>query len=234
MTASNSGSEQHNFKFFGFIVALYVAMQLISDVTAGKVTEIVGFPVSVTVLWFPFTYIFADVLTEVYGYGRARHALWTVLLCSILAGVFYQVAAFLPPASGFEGDEAYKRVFYQVPRILVGGWMAVLAGEICNNYILARLKIITQGRHLWMRIIGSTIVGQLVNTSIFYVVALYGVLPNNVLMEAILAGWLIKTAVEVLFTPVTYLVIGVLKRAENVDYIDKNTNFNPFIFRLKT
>src|SRR5688572_16211030 len=118
-------------------------MQLVSDVTAGKLMSVGGYGVSVTVLYFPITYIFADILTEVYGYARARAVLWTVLICSILAGLVYQLVVALPPAVGFDANEAYTRVFSQVPRILLGGWLAVFAGEILNDYVLAKLKVLT-------------------------------------------------------------------------------------------
>ena len=116
-----------------------------------------------------------------------------------------------------------------MPRILIGGWIAVFAGEISNSYVLAKLKIICNGRWLWVRTISSTIVGQFFNTLAFYAIALSGVLPLNVLLEAVITGWLIKTVVEVIFTPVTYLVVGYLKRVENEDYYDRDTNFNPMI-----
>jgi uncharacterized integral membrane protein (TIGR00697 family) len=221
---------ERSFKFYWLIVCLYVAMQLVSDVTAGKITTIAGFPVSVTVLYFPVTYIFADVLTEVYGYARARRALWVVLMCSVLAGLMYQVAVFMPPAVGFTANKAYTTVLGSVPRILLGGWIAVFAGEILNDFVMARLKVISSGRHLWVRVISSTVVGQFVNTALFYTIALYGVLPTSLLVESILTGWLLKTAVEVVMTPATYIVVGKLKRAEDEDYYDTNTKFNPFRF----
>ncbi len=225
-----NGSTKH-YKFFGFIVCLYVALQLISDVTAGKITAIFGFPVSVTVLYFPITYIFADILTEVYGYARARSALWTVLICSVLAGIIYQVAALMPAAPGFDADPAYRRVLGQVPRVLLGGWIAVFAGEILNDYVLAKIKISSGGRHLWIRTISSTIVGQFANTALFYVIALYAVIPTNLLVQSVISGWLLKVTVEVVMTPVTYVVVGALKRIEGVDFYDTDTNFNPLIFR---
>lgn len=224
----NTPNERH-YRLYWVIVCLYVAMQLVSDVTAGKITAIFGFPVSVTVLYFPITYIFADVLTEVYGYGQARRALWVVLICSVIAGCVYQIAVFMPPARGFDANDAYIRVLGSVPRVLLGGWIAVFAGEIANNFIVAKLKVVTKGRYLWMRTIPSTIVGQFLNTVLFYLIALYGVLPNSLLVASIITGWLFKTGIEVVMTPVTYLVVAALKRIEGEDYFDKDTNFNPFI-----
>jgi queuosine precursor transporter len=218
-----------HFKYLGLLTMLYVTFQLVSDVTAGKLISLAGVSVSVTVLYFPITYIFSDVLTEVYGYARARAVLWTVVVASVIAGLIYQLVVYLPPASGFDADSAYRRVFSQVPRILLGGWIAVFAGDILNNYILAKLKLLTNGRFLWIRTIGSTIVGELANTTIFYVVGLYGIIPTPVLIEAITAGWIIKTGVEVVMTPVTYVVVARLKKSEGEDYFDVGTNFNPLI-----
>ena len=217
------------YKFLGLLTALYITFQLISDVTAGKIIDFFGFPVSVTVIYFPVTYILSDVLTEVYGYARARSVIWTVLLCSVLAGIFYQLVVILPPANFFSQNESYVQVFGQVPRILVGGWIAVFAGEISNSYVLAKMKILCNGQKLWLRTISSTIVGQFVNTAAFYVIALSGVLPVNMLFQAVITGWMIKTAVEVLATPLTYAVVGYLKRVENEDYYDRGTNFNPLV-----
>lgn len=131
------------FRYLEWITVVYITFQLVSDVTAGKLISLFGFPVSITVLYFPVTYIFADVLTEVYGYARARSVLWKVMLSSIIAGLVYQLAVFLPPAPGFDpaANEAY-RVLGVIPRVLVGGWLAVFAGEITNNFVLAKMKFL--------------------------------------------------------------------------------------------
>jgi uncharacterized integral membrane protein (TIGR00697 family) len=217
------------YRFLGVITIAYVVAQLVSDVTAGKVIELFGSPVSATVLYFPVTFIIADVLTEVYGYARARAVLWTVMFASIAAGLVYQVVVWLPASPTFDGDAAYARVLGQVPQVIIGGWMAVFAGDTVNNLIMAKLKVLTRGRHLWLRTISSTAAGQLVNTALFYSIGLYGVLPHDVLVRAIVAGWLLKTAVEAILTPVTYFVVRTLKRLENEDFYDTDTNFNPLI-----
>lgn len=217
------------YKYLGIITALYICFQLVSDVAAGKIIDLFGFPVSVTVLFFPITYVLADILTEVYGYSRSRSVIWTVFFCSIIAGLAYQLAVYLPPAAGFDANGAYARVLGSVPRILIGGWIAVWIGGMLNDYILAKMKVLTKGKHLWMRTIGSTIVGEFTNTVLFYVIALYAILPNNLLIASILTGWVIKVAVEVVFTPWTYFVVGRLKKVEGEDYYDKDTDFNPFI-----
>lgn len=229
---NSSEIRSHALKFFWPVVIAYITFQLISDVTAGKVISLGPAVVSVTVLYFPFTYLISDVLTEVYGYERARRALWTVMASSIVAGLIYQLVVILPPGPGFEANEAYRTVFGVVPRVLIAGWIAVFCGDIVNNFIMSRMKILTEGRHLWLRTITSTIGGQGINTAIFYVGALWGVLPTDILLQAILWGWLIKTGVEVIATPLTYLVVGYLKRAEGFDAYDRKADYNPFKLKV--
>lgn len=219
------------FRYLGLFLVLNVTFQLISDATAGKIVLLFGVGVSVTVIYFPFTYIISDVLTEVYGYARARTVLWYTLVASVLAGLFYQLAVAVPAAPFFEAGASYATVFGIVPRVLVGGWLAVFAGDISNNYVLAKLKVRTKGRFLWLRTISSTVVGQGVNTAVFYVIALSGVLPRAVLIQGILAGWILKTVVEAVLTPVTYAVVSYLKKAEGVDHYDRQTNFSPFVWQ---
>ncbi len=229
MDHSATNGHARTYKYVGLITVLYVTMQLVSDVTAGKIISLFGHSVSITVLYFPITYIFGDILTEVYGYARSRAVLWTVLMASVIAGVLYQLVVYLPPSLGFDANDAYARVFGVVPRVLIGGWLAVFAGEIANSFVLAKMKILTSGRLLWTRTITSTIVGQLLNTTVFYVVALSGILPPTVLVDAILTGWILKTAIEAIMTPLTYMVVGRLKLAEREDFYDRGTNFNPLI-----
>ena len=215
------------YKYLGLITVLYITFQLVSDITAGKIVQLVIFTVSATVLYFPFTYIFADVLTEVYGYAKARSVVWMVLFSSILAGIIYSIVVVLPPAVGFDANDAYARVLGQIPRILFGGWIAVWTGGILNDFVLAKMKIWTNGKHLWMRTIGSTIIGEGANTFLFYIIALYAVIPSSLLLSSILSGWFLKVVVEVVMTPVTYKVVAKLKKVENEDYYDYETDFNP-------
>jgi uncharacterized integral membrane protein (TIGR00697 family) len=217
----------NSFRLFWPLVLAYVTFQLVSDVTAGKVIAVGPAVVSVTVIYFPITYLISDILTEVYGYERARRALWLVLASSIAAGLVYQLVVALPPGPGFDGNDAYTRVFGQVPRILAAGWVAVFVGDIANNYVLSRLKVITQGKWLWLRTISSTVVGQGLNTVIFYIGALWGVLPFDILVSAILWGWWLKVAVEVILTPLTYAAISYVKRREGLDVYDTHADYNP-------
>ncbi len=219
------------YRYLGLITALYITFQLVSDITAGKIIQLGIFTVSATVLYFPITYIFADVLTEVYGYARARSVVWMVLVSSVLAGLIYQLVVWLPPATGFDANAAYVRVLGSVPRILLGGWIAVWVGGILNDYVLAKMKVWTSGKYLWTRTVSSTIIGEWANTVLFYSIALYAVIPNNLLITSILSGWFLKVLVEVIFTPWTYYVINKLKRLESEDYYDRDTNFNPLIIK---
>ena len=219
------------YKYLGLLLALYITFQLVSDISAGKIISFLGIPVSVSVLFFPVTYIFADLLTEVYGYARSRSVVWIVFFSSIIAGLVYQLVVYLPPIAGFDAGDAYTRVLGSVPRILLGGWIAVWVGGMLNDYVLAKMKVWTNGKYLWTRTIGSTIVGEFANTVLFFSIALYAVIPNNLLFASILSGWLIKVAVEVIFTPLTYYVVRKLKNLEGEDYYDRDTNFNPFIIQ---
>lgn len=223
-------AQTKTYKYLGYITCLYIAFQLISDVTAGKIINIFSYPVSVSVIYFPVTFVFSDILTEVYGYGKARSVLWIVMGASILAGLVYALVILLPPGTGFQNNEAYSIVLGQVPRVLIGGWIAVFTGELANNYVLAKMKILTKGKYLWTRIIGSTIVGQFVNTTLFFGIGLSNELPTHLLIQAILAGWITKVLVEAIFAPVTYVIIKKLKREEQVDYYDIHTKFTPFVW----
>lgn len=220
------GSKQ--FRLLTLFLVLNVTFQLISDATAAKIVLLFNFGVSVTVLYFPFTYIISDIITEVYGYASARRILWYTLFASVLAGIFYQIAVAVPAAPFFDDGPAYETVFGVIPRVLLGGWLAIFIGDISNNYVLAKLKVLTKGRFLWLRIIASTVVGQFLNTAVFYVIALGGVMSGNVLFVGIIAGWIMKTMVETLLMPITYLIVNKVKKFEGVDYYDKDTNFNPF------
>lgn len=221
------------FKYLGLLTILYITFQLVSDVTAGKIVVLGMFTVSATVLYFPFTFIFGDVLTEVYGYAYGRSVVWKVFACSIIAALLYQFVVWLPAASGFDAGDAYARVLGSVPRILIGGWVAVWVGGMLNDYVLAKMKVWTNGKHLWARTIGSTIVGEGANTVLFYVIALYSVLPGGLLVSSIVSAWFLKTLVEVVLTPVTYYVVAKLKKAEGVDHYDRDTDFNPLIVKIE-
>ncbi len=221
-----------NYKYLGLITTLYITFQLISDVTAGKIVQFGSFTLPASILYFPITYIFADILTEVYGYTKARSVVWQAFLASVVAGLLYQLVVWLPPAIGFDANDAYIRVLGSLPRILLGGWIAVWAGGIANDYMLAKMKVWSKGKHLWMRTIGSTIVGEGVNTIIFFTIALSGILSNSLLINSILSGWIFKVVIETILTPITYYVVAKLKKTENEDYYDTDTDFNPLVIKV--
>ena len=185
------------------------------------------------VLFFPISYIFGDILTEVYGYARARRVIWAGFAGLAFASVMAAVVVWLPPAPFWENQKAYETAFGSTWRIALASMVAYFCGEFANSFVLAKMKILTAGKHLWSRTIGSTIIGEAVDSSIFYPLAFYnsGIIPNDKLPAIMLAQFGLKVAVEVLFTPVTYKVVGFLKRAENEDHYDRKTNFNPFVLK---
>lgn len=205
----------------------------IINVISGKIVDIGVFTLSAASLCIPITYVIGDTLTEVYGYKQARRATWILIFSSVITAIFFQLAIYLPPAQGFANNEAYTTVLGQVPRIVVGAWVALFAGQFVNDYILARMKVWTKGKHLWSRTIGSTVIGQAADTTCFYVIALYSVIPSGLLIKSILSAWFLKVVIEIALTPVTYYVVGKLKKAEKEDYYDKNTDFNPFVFQAQ-
>ena len=224
------------FSWYPLIVAIFVTALVISNIIAVKLIDVFGVILPAAVVLFPLSYIIGDVLTEVYGFGRARQAIWTGFACNLLAVIAIWVAGALPPASfwsvgGFEGAEtaqqAYQAILGFTPRLLIASFLAYLAGEFLNAVVLAKLKIKTSGRFLWLRTISSTIVGEGADSLVFITVAFSGILPGSALQAAILSQWVFKTSYEVLATPLTYLVVNLLKRAEGVDFFDRGTKFSP-------
>ncbi len=218
------------------IMAAFVAILLLSNVIGASKPAVVTLPVigawtfGAGVLFFPFSYIIGDVLTEVYGYARARRVIWTGFAALLFMAVMSAVVVALPPAPGWPGQPAYELVFGNSWRIVLASMIAFWAGEFANSFVLARMKLLTGGQHLWTRTIGSTIVGQGLDSVIFYPIAFYGLAgwPISQLGEVVLSQFLLKTLWEVLLTPVTYAVVGSLKRAEGMDVFDRKTDFSPF------
>jgi len=223
---------------FDFVMAAFVTVLLLSNVIgAGKVAVIdlpgIGpWPFGAGILFFPVSYVIGDVLTEVYGYARARRCIWAGFAALLFMAFMAFVVVALPPADSWTGQAAYEQVFGQVPRIVFASIIAFWAGEFVNSYVLARMKILTRGRHLWTRTIGSTVVGQGVDSLIFYPLAFYGVWDNGQLLVVLLTQWALKVGWEALLTPVTYAVVGLLKRREGVDVYDEATDFSPFHARV--
>ena len=225
-------------RYFDFVMTAFVTVLLLSNVLgAGKVAVIhlpvVGeWPFGAGILFFPVSYVIGDVLTEVYGYARARRCIWAGFAALLFMAFMAFVVVALPPSPTWTGQSAYEQVFGQVPRIVFASIAAFWVGEFVNSYVLARMKIWTRGRYLWTRTIGSTIAGQGVDSLIFYPLAFYGVWDNDTLVAVLLTQWALKVAWEALLTPVTYTVVGLLKRREGVDVYDEGTDFSPFHARV--
>ena len=221
-----------------FIMAAFVAILLLSNVLgAGKVATVdlpgIGaWPFGAGILFFPIAYLLGDVLTEVYGYARARRCIWAGFAALLFMAFMSWVVVALPPAATWHGQAAYEAVFGQVPRIVFASIIAFWAGEFVNSVVLAKMKIWTRGRHLWTRTIGSTVVGQAVDSVIFYPLAFWGVWDSNTLLVVLLTQWALKVGWEAALTPVTYAVVGLLKRREGIDVYDRGTDFTPFSARV--
>ncbi len=209
------------------VTVLFVACLIAANITATKLIEPWGLVMDAGTIVFPVSYILGDVLTEVYGFRAARRVIWLGFLANLLVVAAIAVAGLVPPASFWEGQAAYEQILGFVPRILAASFCAYLVGEFANSIVLARLKVATQGRHLWLRTIGSTLVGQGLDSLVFVTLAFGGVIPAEAMVAMILTQWLVKSAYEALATPVTYGVVGWLKRREGVDVYDRDTRFNP-------
>jgi len=228
------------YRWLPFITALFVTTLIISNIIAVKLVNLFGLLVPAAVILFPVAYIFGDVLTEVYGFARARQVIWTGFFCNLLAVVAIWIAGLLPAAPYWSAgvfstpdtaQQAYAAILGFTPRLLLASFLAYLVGEFLNSFVLAKLKIRTAGRFLWLRTILSTIVGEGADSLVFITIAFSGIFPPDAIGQAILSQWFIKVTYEVLATPLTYWVVNALKKAESEDYYDRGTNFNPFQVR---
>jgi queuosine precursor transporter len=212
------------------VTALFVTSLLTANVIAVKLVALGNLVVPAGVVIFPLSYIFGDVLTEVYGYRQARRIIWLGFFCNLLMVAAIWVGGLLPAASFWDAQPAYERILGFTPRLLAASFAAYLVGEFANSYVLARLKLATRGRWLWTRTIGSTLVGQALDSAVFITLAFAGIMPGaDALATAILTQWLLKSAYEIVVTPLTYVVVGFLKRAEGLDTYDYDTRFNPLL-----
>ena len=218
------------FRYLDALTTAFVVILLVSNLLAQKIIRIGPVSTSGAMILFPITYIFGDIFTEIYGYAASRRAIWSGFFAT---GLLYAVSAIviaLPSDPQFKNQAAFVAVFSILPRILAASLIAFWAGEFANSYTMARLKLLTKGRWLWTRTVGSTVVGQAVDTTLVIVITFAGTFSPRKLLEIIVTGYLLKVAYEVLATPLTYLVVNWLKRAEGVDTFDTRTNFNPFCF----
>jgi queuosine precursor transporter len=222
--------DQEQTKYSGrflILVSVFVACLMTSNVIAVKLISVFGWVMPAAVIVFPLSYIAGDVLTEVYGYRQARRVIWLGFLANTIMVVAIWLGKVLPPPVFWDGQEAYERILGFTPRLLAASLLAYLVGEFANSIVLARLKIATHGRWLWVRTIGSTVVGEGLDSLIFIVAAFSGILPHGAIASAVLTQWVVKTGYEVIATPLTYIVVRSLKRKERLDVYDHGTHFNP-------
>jgi len=221
------------FKYYDIILAVFAAILLISNLAG---TKLIAFGPIITdggAILFPISYILGDVLTEIYGYKYARRAIWVGLGVMLLAVLCFTIVRYMPPAPEYTAQASYEAVLGFFPRIVAASLAAFLTGSFLNSFVLAKLKIKTKGKKLWLRLIGSTVVGELCDTVVFAFVAFGGILQGMNMLTYILIGWIFKTVVEIVFLPITYRVIDKMKQIEKVDAYDDKTNFTPFSVDLK-
>ncbi len=232
-------STTRTYKYYDFCMAAFVCILLCANLIGPAKATTVHLPIigSVTflagVLFFPISYFFGDIFTEVYGYGRDRRVVWAGFGALVFASIMAATVVALPPADHWiDKQSAVAAIFGSTPRIIAGSITAFWCGSFVNSFVLAKLKLLTQGRWLWTRTVGSTICGEAVDSAIFYTIAFYGNLPNDVLVALAMTQYVLKVLWEILSTPLTYAVVNWLKRIESEDYYDRGTNFTPF--SLKT
>jgi len=216
------------YKYLDVLTTMFVVILLVSNLVAQKICMIGPFAVSGAVLLFPITYIFGDVFTEVYGFSSSRRAIWLGFFGTALLYLMGAIVIALPGAPDWKNQDAFRLVFGFIPRILAASLIAFWAGEFANSYTMARLKLLTNGSKLWTRTIGSTVVGQAVDTVLVITLTFAGRYPVRTLANIIVTGYLLKVGYEVVATPLTYLVIGWLKASEHADAFDRGEDFNPF------
>lgn len=217
------------YRYYSLISSLFVAVLLISNTVGVKIIAVGGLEISGGIVVFPISYIFGDILTEVYGYKAARRIIWTGLGCAVLMSTTYYLVEFLPAAPFWQDQQAYAVILGFVPHLTLASIVAYFCGEFMNSYVLARMKVLTGGRYLWTRTIGSTIVGEGIDTVIFNLIAFAGRLTPGEIVWIAGSSYVVKVLYEIVATPLTYWVVNHLKRAEGVDVFDMHTRFNPFI-----
>ncbi len=231
--------EQRQYRYYDLVMAAFVTILICSNLIGPAKIAQLDLPVfgvvtfGAGVLFFPISYVFGDVLTEVYGYDRARKVIWAGFAGLVFASVMATVVVALPPAPFWHNQGAYEIAFGSAWRIVLASMIAYFCGEFVNSFVLAKMKVMTAGRWLWTRTIGSTIAGEAVDSALFYPLAFYGtgIIPDDKLPLVMVAQFVTKVGVEVIFTPLTYRIVNALKRAEQEDFYDRKTNFNPFALK---
>jgi uncharacterized integral membrane protein (TIGR00697 family) len=217
------------YRYFTLVTAFFVAVLMISNIASSKWVSMGPFTFDGGTILFPISYIFGDILTEVYGYRKSRQVIWIGFACALLMSAVFTIVGFLPSAPGWENQDAYSKILGTTPRIVAGSLVAYFAGEFTNSFILAKMKIFTRGRWLFTRTIGSTVIGQGVDTLFFIGIAFAGTLPAGTLLAGVVSNYIFKVGFEIIATPITYAVVSFLKRTEKSDVYDTKTNFNPFV-----
>jgi queuosine precursor transporter len=221
------------FRYLDLMTGVFVAILLISNVASSKITSFGPFTFDGGTILFPFSYIFGDIFTEVYGYGRDRKIIWIGLVTNILMAVIFMIVGAMPSAPDWHNQSAYDAILGLTPRIVLASIVAYFVGEFSNSFTLAKMKIFTKGKYLWTRTVGSTLIGEFFDTMLFVTIAFYGVFSIQDLTVLLLSNYIFKVSVEVLFTPVTYVIVNFLKKVEHQNYFDRKTNFNPFALLSK-
>lgn len=227
-TADNNHSRYS--QIFVVIVAIFITALMTANIISVKLIEIWGMVLPAGIIIFPISYITGDILTEVYGYAQARRVIWLGFFCNLVLVIALWIGKIIPSAPFWEGQAAYERILGYAPRLLAASFLAYLVGEFFNAYILAKMKIATKGRWLWTRTIGSTLVGQGLDSLVFITLAFVGTIPIKALALAIFTQWIVKTAYEAAATPLTYISVNFLKRREGLDAYDRDTRFSPLLF----
>ena len=233
MSAPSTSSLRGEYRWYPAVVAVFVTCLITANIIAVKPVQIGGLVFPAAVVIFPLAYIFGDILTEVYGYARARQTIWIGFACNLIAVVAIYLGGLLPAAGFWPDQQAYQSILGFTSRLLLASFIAYLIGEFLNSFVLAKLKVKTAGRYLWLRTISSTLVGELADSAVFITIAFLGVWPSDQIVVGILTQWSIKVAYEIIATPLTYAVVGFLKRAEGVDIYDRATDFTPFKFEAQ-
>jgi queuosine precursor transporter len=224
----NTGARRH-FRYFDYVMAAFVAILLLSNlIGASKLATVDGFTFGAGILFFPISYVIGDVLTEVYGYANARRCVWTGFAALLFMAFMSYVVVAMPPAADWGGQAAYESVFGSTWRIVLASVIAFWAGEFVNSFVLAKMKVMTGGKHLWARTIGSTFFGQAVDSLLFYPIAFLGIWSTSQVLTVMVTNWLLKVVWEAVLTPVTYAVVAWFKAREGVDVFDTGTEFSPF------
>lgn len=218
----------HRYKYLDTFITLFVVVLVISNIIAPKFFAVGPLRISAAQILFPITYIFGDIFTEVYGYSASRRAIWYGFFALFIFTLLSSAAVVIPPAPEYTDQKAFFTIFHQVGRFVLASLLAYWCGEFANSFTMARMKVFTRGKYLWTRTVGSTVVGQAVDTTVVIFIAFYGTRSLGVILNLIVSGYVIKVVYEILMTPVTYAIVNFLKRTEGVDYFDYGTNFNPF------